>query len=288
MPDRLRPIAPSVMRNIEKKYWRFAWDESPVPIVLPPNPHGTVTGWEGKGIVETLEALAAVSQPAVVPPSPVAPKVPPPVLSGPDPRYPRTLPSFANLAPSLQRIFPQTMRIGSPPDALAKPRPAHTRQTPKLWREPRRLDLRLIRRTYQRFYESLPWIEVAYEEPNSLEVEEAKAAKISRERIVQEERLRAKGKEVSGTKLDLSLLDPNRGPHAFTVDNKAYPNPATRLEWRVRRDEDRPSKLRQRFSVATDEEKKWYAHGSISFTSQTRQERRKDLRSSKSSGISIA
>ena len=109
------------------------------------------TGWEGKGIVEALQALSGLRevphhQAMVHDIDQVG------LLRG------RDLPTFPNLSPILQRIFPFKLRptLREPP--FPRPPSGMTRSNPGTWHHPVRLDARLRRRVYARFWESLVWV----------------------------------------------------------------------------------------------------------------------------------
>ncbi|WWC72157.1 uncharacterized protein I206_106117 [Kwoniella pini CBS 10737] len=65
---------------------------------------------------------------------------------------------LSSLPPKIQRIFPLKSIPVLRESPLYPPRPKSTRQNPNIWSLPRRLDARLLRRTYQRFWNGLVWV----------------------------------------------------------------------------------------------------------------------------------
>ncbi|GMK55805.1 hypothetical protein CspeluHIS016_0208610 [Cutaneotrichosporon spelunceum] len=144
---------PAAVRREMRKRWEWAWDNVSVPIVLPANEDGAATGWEGKGVIETMRAMAGVDS------SPFPPT--PPRRAGRPAQTGRQhpLPSFENLPNSLKAAFPRR-----PPSSYRSlsyfppPRAAITRQNPRTWKYQRKMTARLIRRAYKSVWERLDWV----------------------------------------------------------------------------------------------------------------------------------
>lgn len=158
LPGVLKPLAPptpgevflsprarttipdTAKRKALKDAWTRDWTGVLVPLIIPGS--GTPkTGWEGKGVIESLRIMAQLE---------------PVPATHPSERLPR-LPSFDNLPTRLQRIYPLKLRP-SPVPQYAPPPPRATRQNPKTWSNPRTFNGRKLRRAYQRLWNSLPWV----------------------------------------------------------------------------------------------------------------------------------
>lgn len=158
LPGVLKPLAPPVpgevylsprarttipdtaRRKALKDTWTRDWTGVQVPIVITGS--GTPeTGWEGKGVIESLRIMAQLE------PTPT---------THPGERLAR-LPSFDHLPIRIQRIYPLKLKP-SPVPQYAPPPPRATRQNPKTWSNPRTLNGRKLRRAYQRLWTSLPWV----------------------------------------------------------------------------------------------------------------------------------
>jgi len=115
-----------------------------VPLVLPHSPapgyHASPrTGWEGRGVVESLRSLAGLDGSAT-------------------PIRPETLPTFAHLPLTVQSSFPSKLKPTLRESPIPRPAPRMTRSNPRTWHHPIRLDKRLLRRSYARLWESLVWV----------------------------------------------------------------------------------------------------------------------------------
>lgn len=158
LPSVLKPLAPPIpgevfetprartsvpdtaKRKAVKVAWKRDWTGVQVPLVIPglSAPH---TGWEDRGIVESLRILAQLdAQPEIRPGERLA-----------------RLRSFDNLPARIQRIFPFKVKP-SFVTQYAPPPPRSTRQNPKTWSNPRTFNNRKLRRAYQRLWASLPWV----------------------------------------------------------------------------------------------------------------------------------
>lgn len=145
---RARTVVPKVMqRKAAKNEWAFQWKRVKVPLVLP---GGGRTGWEGKGVVEGLQQLAGRGQVHLPPPPRRSEMAPTTYERG-------QLPTFYILPPSLQACFPRRP-VKHQVVEYPRPRAALTRQNPSTWGEPRNFTARLLRRTYKRLWDSLPWV----------------------------------------------------------------------------------------------------------------------------------
>ncbi|BEI85147.1 hypothetical protein CcaverHIS002_0505480 [Cutaneotrichosporon cavernicola] len=151
---RARTVIPRAAVNREaRKEWEYQWDNVSVPIVMPANEDGAATGWEGKGVIETMRAMAGFDS------SPFPP-TPPRRAGAVKPKSPKEpLPSFNNLPNSLKAAFPRR-----PPSSyrtlpsFPQPRVALTRDNPRTWSNPRKMTPRLLRRTYNDVWERLDWV----------------------------------------------------------------------------------------------------------------------------------
>ena len=67
------------------------------------------------------------------------------------------LPSFQNLPPVYQRIFPKKLKPTMREPPYPKPPRHHTRTNPHTWKNPVRLTPRFLTRNYWRFWDKLTW-----------------------------------------------------------------------------------------------------------------------------------
>lgn len=157
-PVRARTVPPrKALQRQARDAWQRAWDSiGAVPLTMPPG-SGCRTGWEGRGVAESLHELAGVARPLNQVPMPRRQRgdAPPEVIYRVDTR---TLPTFNNLPGSLKAVYPRQRREGHPPDRYPRPRPAHTRANPKTWRPPTVISTRLLTRMYRRIWDELKWV----------------------------------------------------------------------------------------------------------------------------------
>jgi len=127
---RARTIVPdTAIRKAAQRSWTRQWTGVRVPIHIPGD--GPKTRWEGKGIVDNLRILAGLDQA-------------------------KTL--RLDLMPAhIRGIYPLKFKP-RPIDQYPPPPPRATRQNPSTWSNPHRLTRRLLRRTYIKLWESLPWV----------------------------------------------------------------------------------------------------------------------------------
>ncbi|CAK9781454.1 hypothetical protein CC85DRAFT_282726 [Cutaneotrichosporon oleaginosum] len=146
-------LPPAAVRRVARKDWEWAWANVSVPVVFPENEDGAATGWEGKGVIETMRQLAGLESPPAAPTPPRRAGVV--TLRGPrDPP-----PSFQNLPNSLQAAFPRrSPRSYRPLPPFPPPRASLTRSNPQTWKYPRKLTARLIRRVYKSVWDRLDWV----------------------------------------------------------------------------------------------------------------------------------
>ncbi|WVW86307.1 hypothetical protein I302_108349 [Kwoniella bestiolae CBS 10118] len=98
------------------------------------------SGWEGRGVIANLR-----------------------VLSGFDTTFSLHSNQMSKLdltalSPHIRRLFPMKSQPSLREPPLSPPRPKATRQNPHMWGLPRRLDKRLLSRTYRRFWDGLVWV----------------------------------------------------------------------------------------------------------------------------------
>ena len=148
--------------------WRRQWDKVGVPIVLPKG-SGYSTGWEDRGIVETIRAFAGVGETVIDgrfsgsgsggPPRRLTSTRDLPrqgdreVLPGPS-----TLPTFHNLSPVMQRIFPIKLKPTHREPPYPRPPRHETRETRKIWSHPVPLSSRMVRVIYENIWHGLEWV----------------------------------------------------------------------------------------------------------------------------------
>lgn len=147
LPERARTILPkTATRRATARSLQRDWAGVKVPLVLPAPTEGSGpgTGWEAKGVVESLRMLAGLEGNTKNCGNPLL--------------RPLDLPSFIHLAPRIQRIFPRCPeRYTLPEPPYPAPRPRATRQNPGTWSAPRTFTTRLLSRTYKRLWNSLVW-----------------------------------------------------------------------------------------------------------------------------------
>lgn len=138
---RARTTTPeSAIRKKAEREWKRQWRGVQVPLVIA-GTNTPQTGWEGRGVVESLRSLASLD------PAPTA-----------APGHTTiSLPTFDHLSPHLQRIFPRKLRP-SPVAQYPSPPKRATKQNPATWSAPRRFTPRALRRTYARLWARLPWV----------------------------------------------------------------------------------------------------------------------------------
>jgi hypothetical protein len=135
-------IPDTAKRKAAARSWTRQWTGVQVPLLLP-MPNTPKTGWEGKGIVESLRLLAQLDQTLQIP-AKSALMVP-------------SLPTLKNLPRHIQGVFPTKLKP-SHVDQYPPPPPRSTRQNPSTWSNPHTLTRRLLRRTYKRLWDGLPWV----------------------------------------------------------------------------------------------------------------------------------
>ena len=136
------------------------------------------TGWEQKGVVESLKLITGDYNAAtqILEEDQVdddgnyitdeAPVLGNRETSRPrpggdhDPGLPRghELPTFVNLSPRLQRIFPIKLKPTLREAPYPRPPPREQRQTPHRWGRPMTLRPRLVQRMYRRLWDALAWV----------------------------------------------------------------------------------------------------------------------------------
>jgi hypothetical protein len=158
MPAVLQPLAPAPVPPLSTKprarttvpetakrkafvrSWTRQWTGVQVPLVIPV-PGTPKTGWEDRGVVESLKLLAQIDK----------------LSTDKAILKPIDLPTFYHLPRNIQRIYPTKLRP-SPIEQYPPPPPRATRQNPSTWSNPHHLTRRLLRRTYKRLWDSLPWV----------------------------------------------------------------------------------------------------------------------------------
>lgn len=154
LPDPLLPLAPPVVtapatsprarksmpdtarRKASLREYQRNWGGVEVPLTLLGS--GPKTGWEDLGVVDSLRVLAGLD----------------PINTS---RQRNALSTFNIMPAKLQRIFPVKLRPSSVPQ-YAPPPPRATRQNPRKWSNPHTLTPRMLRRTYRRLWDRLPWV----------------------------------------------------------------------------------------------------------------------------------
>lgn len=156
-PTRARTVKPAkVLEREKRRAWELEWDcIGAVPLVIVKG--SAKTGWEGKGVPESLRVLAGLEGGGFEIPMPRRQRGDAPPTRN-EPVDTRSLQTFENLPASLRAVYPKRRRKGPPPDRYPRPRPAHTRENPKTWRPPTVITPRLLTRVYKRLWDELGWV----------------------------------------------------------------------------------------------------------------------------------
>lgn len=155
-PVRARTVTPpKVTERNARREWERQWDAiAAVPLTIK---GGARTGWEGKGVAESLRVLAGLEGGGFELPLPRRERGDAPPTQN-IPVDTRALQTFENLPGSLRAVYPKTRRRGPPPDRYPRPRPAHTRENPHTWGPPTAITPRLLTRVYKRLWDQLGWV----------------------------------------------------------------------------------------------------------------------------------
>lgn len=146
-------LPPAAVRREALQEWEWAWANAAPPLILGPNTDGAMTGWENKGIVESLRHLAGLESAPRMPGPPRKSALPTTYVTGAE------LASFQNLPPSLQAAFPKRKTSAyRPPPPFPPPRASLTRDQPGRWSHAREMTPRLVRRAYKTMWDSLGWV----------------------------------------------------------------------------------------------------------------------------------
>lgn len=155
-PARARTETPrKVLEREERRKWEREWDSiTAVPLTIKGSAR---TGWEGKGVAESLRVLAGLEGRGFELPLPRRERGDaPPTVN--EPVDTRSLQTFENLPASLRAVYPRRRRRGQPPDPYPRPRPAHTRENPRTWGPATVITPRLLTRVYKRLWDQLGWV----------------------------------------------------------------------------------------------------------------------------------
>lgn len=142
MPAKRIALLKAASREAARK-----WDAARVPLAFPPGADAR-TGWEGRGVIESLRTIAGLDLG-----KPITHAEGYPVIN------PRELPTYTRLRPSLRAVLPRTFYRGSPPEGarFQRPNPGLVRDNPNTFGHPIDLTPRLITRLYRAFWNELRW-----------------------------------------------------------------------------------------------------------------------------------
>lgn len=130
-----------------------------------PSGSGIKTGWEDLGVLDSLRVLAGFHESKTVYQKFRMPERVEEDEITEDRRVVirhHQLETFGHLPKILRAIFPTKLRPTRRESPYPVPPPSHVRETPGRWSRPREVTPRLIRRAYQRLFESLNWVRPVY------------------------------------------------------------------------------------------------------------------------------